>query len=99
MCKMSAFSPEKPTKRQKFYISGRSRYILFIIYIFMINHLEPVNVLYFGAKKKPPKGGTNSNQNRGHQRVPGIYIQSGQGSFRGQTGKIRLIKVPPKGRT
>ena len=29
MCKISAFSeisPEKPTKRQKFYIFGRSRY-------------------------------------------------------------------------
>ena len=27
MCKICAFSPEKPTKRQKFYISGRSRYL------------------------------------------------------------------------
>ncbi len=27
ICKICAFSPEKPTKRQKFYISGRSRYI------------------------------------------------------------------------
>ena len=28
VCKMCAFSPKKPTKRQKFYISGRSRYAL-----------------------------------------------------------------------
>ena len=28
--------------------------------------VEPVNVLYFGAKKNPPKEGPNSNQTRGH---------------------------------
>ena len=41
MCKICAFSPEKPTNRQKFYISGRSRYTytstsyIYIIYIYL----------------------------------------------------------------
>ena len=33
--KVRAFSPEKPTKRQKFYISGRSRHIYIYVYIYM----------------------------------------------------------------
>ena len=33
VCKICAFSPEKPTKRQNIYISGRSRYMkLYIIF-------------------------------------------------------------------
>ena len=36
VCKTCAFSPEKPTKRQTFYISGRSRYDLNIQKIHMI---------------------------------------------------------------
>ena len=28
VCKIAAFSPKKPTKRQKFYISGRPRYTI-----------------------------------------------------------------------
>ena len=28
--KICAFSPKKPTKRQKIYISGRSRYLIYL---------------------------------------------------------------------
>ena len=39
VCKICAFSPKRPTKRQKFYISGRSRYIY--IYTHYINVSNP----------------------------------------------------------
>ena len=40
LCKICAFSPQKPTKRQTFYIFGRSRYIL--------GHLPPSNDVIMG---------------------------------------------------
>ena len=36
VCKICAFSPEKPTKRQKFYISGRSSNSYFLLFFFSV---------------------------------------------------------------
>ena len=49
---------------------------LFGNYIFNleITCLEPVCPLFWGFN--PPKEGRNSNQNKGHQRVPGENTQS-----------------------
>ena len=45
VCKITAFSPEKPTKRQKFYIFGRPRYVRLSlyknIYIYIIHTYTP----------------------------------------------------------
>ena len=38
VCKIFAFSPKKPTKKQKFYIYGRSRYICIYIYKYTKSH-------------------------------------------------------------
>ena len=41
VCKICAFSPEKPTKRQTCYISGRSRYIYFLVrFLFRKNDIR-----------------------------------------------------------
>ncbi len=60
VCKICAFSPKKPTKRQKFYISGRSRY-LSPLKLGKWSNFDGSHMFQMGGEKPPTVGYVDAN--------------------------------------